>query len=112
MRNPSEIAEFLEQRIAQIYERPLMYGGTAHAVDLLLHYWHEIWAVVHCREDDYRKMEHGIHEAEGHLGCNFAAHYRRNNPKASDQETARYVVTQWKKISSRLGLPFHGQQSK
>lgn len=104
MRNVNEIADYLEQKINQVYERPRMYGGTGEGVDLVLCYLHEIWAMVHCREDDYLKVRLEIHEEEGCNGCSFAHLYRRDKPDASEEETVRYVVLQWKKITSLLGI--------
>jgi hypothetical protein len=47
MRDGKHIAEFVEERIGQVFRRPLMYGGVPEAVDSILHYDHELWAVVH-----------------------------------------------------------------
>jgi uncharacterized GH25 family protein len=44
MRDGRQIVEFVEERIGQVFQRPLMLGRTSEAVDLILHYCYELWA--------------------------------------------------------------------
>ena len=104
MKDAQQIAGFLSARIGRIYERPLMYGGTAAGVDLILHSYHELWAMIHGRDEEYREISDAIHAAEGCGSADFAFHYRRAAPHAPEEEVARYSVEQWSKLSDRLGL--------
>lgn len=96
---------FVEKRIRHIYRRPLMYGGTAEGVDLLLHYYHELWAEINQREDDFEKATSVQRSKDGCGSLGFTFHYRRNRPDAQDEETVKYVVEQWQMISAMLSLP-------
>jgi hypothetical protein len=49
MMTTSDIVDFVEDRVGHLYARPLMYRGTADGVDLILHYYHELWATIHER---------------------------------------------------------------
>jgi hypothetical protein len=106
MKTVDQIVAIVEDRIGHIYARPLMYGGTAHGVDLILHNFHELWAMILDLQDDYQIIRMNSSDEEGCGSANFATHYHRDRPQASDQETVRYVVDQWKKISDRQGLFF------
>jgi hypothetical protein len=106
VRNAQEIAEFIAKRLGHIYERPLMYGGTAKGVDVLLSCYHELWAQVHQLEDEYQDIRLARYAKEGCGSAGFPFHYHRKRPDAPDEETAAYVVEQWKKISTMLGVPF------
>jgi hypothetical protein len=105
MRDARQITEFVEERIGHVFRRPLMYGGTAEAVDLILHHDHELWSVIHGREDEFREVSAAIHLAEGCGSASFAHHFRTGHPAASEDEVACHVVSLWRKIGERLGLP-------
>ena len=80
MKSTAEMGAFVWDRIDQIHDRPLMYGGTAEGVDLILHYYHEIIAVIHDLEDEYQEISTITHQQEGCGSANFAVHYRRDRP--------------------------------
>lgn len=108
MRDSPEIAEYVAERIRQVYLRPLMYGGTADGVDTLLHEYHDLWAMIHQREEDFLQESSSVHAAEGCDSANFAFHYLRDRPSATETEVALYVVAMWRRIGERLGLPASG----
>ncbi len=108
MRDSRQIAEFVEERIGHIYRRPLMYGGTPDGVDLILHYYHELWAEIHQRRGDYEQASSEAHEAERCGSMDFSTRYRRERPDASEGEAAAYVVSMWRKIDEKLGLAVDG----
>ena len=101
----TQIVGFLANRIDQIFQRPLMYGGTSEGVDIILHYYHELWAMICYREKEYQSISWDIHAAEGCDSANFTSHYRRSRPHAPDEDAVLYVVEQWARISKRLGMP-------
>ena len=105
MKDAGQIAEFLLSRIDQIYERPLMYGGTSEGVDIVLHYYHELWAMIFGREEEYQAISGTLHSEAGGVSASFTFNYRRSRPHASDEETVRYVVEQWARISKGLEMP-------
>jgi hypothetical protein len=106
MKTVDQIVAIVEDRIGHIYARPLMYGGTAQGVDLILHNYHELWAMIVDRQDDYQTIRMDSYGEEGCGSANLATHYHRDRPRASDQETVRHVVDRWNKISDRLDLFF------
>jgi hypothetical protein len=105
VRDSQQITEYVEERIGQVYLRPLMYGGSADGVDNLLHWYHDLWAVIHQREDDFLREASSAHADEGCDSANFAFHYRRDRPSATEAEVAGYVVSMWRRIGERLGVP-------
>jgi hypothetical protein len=104
MKDSNAILQFVLQRTAQIYERPLMYGGTPECVDALLHFYHELVAEIleirqGCEEvNEQRRKELNC------VGMGFSALYRSKDCGAPDHEVARFVVENWREIDSRLGL--------
>ena len=105
MRDGRQIAEFVEERIGRVFRRPLMYGGTPECVDTILHHDQELWAVAHGREGDFQDVSTALHLSEGCGSASFAHRYRSRHPAASDDEVACYVVSMWRTIGERLGLP-------
>lgn len=90
---------------SHIYKRPGGYGGTPDGVDLILHYYHELWAAIFCREKDYEEITREIRDEEACDSANFATRYQWDHPGATEIETIKYVVQQWKRISDRLNIP-------
>ena len=111
MKRLEEVVQFIAHRIGYIYHhQPLMYGGTADGVDLILHYYHELWAEIVERTDDYFNTCFEIHRQEDCNSHNFASRYRVAHPDATELGAAEYVVSQWRRISDLLGVPIpHGQ---
>jgi hypothetical protein len=104
-----EIVAFVEDRIGHIYRRPRMYGGNPEGVDLILHDYHELWATIHEKYEEHHQIITDFYGSEGCQAMNFATYYTSENPMASEQETSRYVVEQWKRLDVLLGLaiPVH-----
>ena len=105
LKSTDEILEFIRDRIAEIYARPLMYGGSAEGADLILHNYHELWAWIQSRGHEYDRASESVHSDEQCDAANFAFRFRRNHANAAETEAARYVVAQWKRIDERLNLP-------
>jgi len=82
-----------------------MYGGTADGVDLLLHTYHEIWAVLAERVEAVQEIERAVCFEEDCGSASFSTRFAMTHPEASQVEIASYVVEQWKKVSDRAGLP-------
>ncbi len=111
MKDSQEIEAILALKIGYMYyHRPLMYGGTADGVDLLLHTYHEIWSEIEGRHDEFRNTWWRVLEEEECGSANFSTRYRMNHPEASDEEIVSYAVDQWRKVSTRLGVPIPHQQ--
>jgi hypothetical protein len=104
MMTAPEIIAFVEDRIGHIYARPMMYGGTAEGVELILYFYHELWSMIHQRHDEYQRILHQLYEAEGCGSANFTLHDGRDRPEVSEAEPARSVVEQWRKLDDRLGI--------
>jgi len=105
MKSVQEIVSFIASRIGHIYFRPLMYGGTAFGVDILLYQCHEFWAEsMECRPS-FSEIFHDVSNEQDCGAAGFAFHYLRMNPNSSEEEQVMYIVQQWQKISERLGVP-------
>lgn len=105
MNDAGQVLRFVLDRIAQIYQRPLMYGGTPESVDNLLYYYHELWAEILERREEFESVYRGELEREGCGNMHFAGHYRhRRRPGAEDGEATDFVVRRWLKVSGRLGI--------
>jgi hypothetical protein len=109
VKSAEEVVDFIVRRIGYIYHRdPLMYGGTADGVDLILHCYHQLWAEIVGRHEDYRDA---ISEASRDCTTrNFADHYRADHANATETESARHVVSEWRKLSDLLGVPIPHEQ--
>jgi hypothetical protein len=104
VRNSQPIADFLEERIFHICQRPLMYGGTPDGVELTLHDHLDVWALIYEREDEFQRASWDVHAEEECGSAGFTFHYLRTRPDAPDEETVEYVVDRWKRIIRRLGI--------
>lgn len=105
MKNAAGLMRFVLTRIEQVYEQPLVYGRTSDGVDLVLHYYHELWAFLAGREEDYRRISRDAHAEQLGGSGPFVAQYRWHEPAASEQEIVGYIVERWREISDRLGVP-------
>ncbi len=104
MKSTDQVIEFITSRIRHIYARPLMYGGSAKGVDNILHLYHELWADIVERKEDYENIRQHIYKEQECGSAGFASRYQLNHSNSSETETVKYVVEQWKKISERLGM--------
>lgn len=105
-----QVSEFIERRLGYVLMRPLMYAGNADAVDNLLHSYIELWSRLHERIDDYEAARDCRCAALKSGVANYAIHYRRCRPNASEGATADYVALQYKKIIKQLQLPVPWKQ--
>ncbi len=106
MTSIDEVVEHLAYRIALIYyDNPFTYGGYAEGVNRLLETYHEVWAEIVGRYEEFRDCCSKLWE-EDECGANhFAGCYLAKHPDADDEDVTEYVVQQWKKVSDRLGVP-------
>ena len=104
MKKTDQIIKFIEERIGHIYFRPRMYGGDASGTDMLLHYYHELWAEIFDRRKDYENIRRNLEQKQDCGSASFSIRYKENNPGYSDDKITDYVVEQWKKISKQLGI--------
>ncbi len=98
MKTTDQVIEFITSRIGHIYARPLMYGGTAEGVDNILHLYHELWADIVERKENYDNIRQQIYKEQECGSAGFARRYQSNHSNTPETETAIYVVEQWKKI--------------
>jgi hypothetical protein len=106
MKSPEEIVAFIAKQIGLIYyHRPLMYGGTAEGVDLLLHTYHRIWAEMVERQD---KFQHTYWDVLAEADCgsaNFSTRFAMDHQKAPEDEVVAFVTKQRRIVSDRLEIP-------
>ncbi|HZU36432.1 MAG TPA: hypothetical protein VFA18_11015 [Gemmataceae bacterium] len=105
MKQAADLMRFVLNRLEQVYEQPLVYGRTAEGVDLILHYYHELWAFLAGRDGDFRRVSRDAHAAQLGGSGPFVTQYRWYEPAASDEEVVEYIVNRWREISDRLGVP-------
>jgi hypothetical protein len=104
MKSSEQISDFITDRIAAIYERPLPFGGTPDGVELVLHCYHELWAEIHDTKEEYKSVSLKIHAEQDCGSMNFAFRYKQLNQRTTTDEVAAYVVGQWQRISHELGI--------
>jgi hypothetical protein len=109
VKHAADLMRFVLKRLEDIYEQPLVYGRTSDGVDLVLHYYHELWAFLAGREDDFRRVSCDAHAEQLGGSGPFVAQYRWQEPAASEEEVLCYVVGRWRDISDRLGVPLPWQ---
>lgn len=105
MKTTEQVIDFLTSKIGHVYARPLMYGGTAEGVDNILHVYHELWADIMERRDDYDSIRYRVYSEQECGSAGFATRYQLNHSISTQTEIAKYVVDQWKKVSELLGVP-------
>ncbi|HMZ79076.1 MAG TPA: hypothetical protein PLL06_05205 [Acidobacteriota bacterium] len=109
MKSLEQISDFITDRIAAIYERPLPFGGTPDSVELVLHCYHELWAEIHDTKEEYNSVRRKIYAEQGCGSMSFAFRHKRLNQGATTDEIAAYTVGQWQRISQELGTPISRQ---
>ena len=104
MKTAEQILEFIPERIGHIYFRPLMYSGNAENLDTILHYYHELWAMICDCEELYQSVSRKVHEKQRTGAVGFATRYGMKHPSASEDEKAEYAAHHWQKISKGIGM--------
>ena len=106
MTSIEEVIEHLAYRIGLIYHHGAsFYGGDARGVDLVLQDYHEVWAEIAGRFDEFRDVWWKVGEEDSCGANNFSGCYLAKHPDADNEEVTEYVVRQWRKVSDRLGVP-------
>jgi hypothetical protein len=104
MTTAAQVIRLIAQRIGYIYERPLMYGGTAEGVETVLSTLHSLWADATGHTEQFSSAVFAIASKNGSDAASFSSHYVRNHPHATEHEVAAHVVSLWKRISNKLGI--------
>lgn len=111
MTSIDEVIEHLAYRIGLIYyDNAFAYGGDADGVETLLRTYHEVWAEIVGRYDEYREARSKISDQDDCGANNFPGCYRSKHPEADDDEVTEYVVQQWRKVSDCLGVPIRHEE--
>jgi hypothetical protein len=107
MKSVDQIIAYLAERIGYIYyhPRPLMYGGTAEGVDLLLWTYHELWAEVVRKYDEFQDVRRNVLDEADCQAAGFPTRYLWDHPTATQEEIAEFVRRHWRMISDRLDVP-------
>jgi hypothetical protein len=111
MTSIDEVVEYLAYRTGPMYHHGAsFYGGDAKGVDLVLHDYHEIWAEIVGRFDEFRDVWWKVGDEDSCGANNFSGCYLAKHPDAPNEEVTEYVVQQWKKVSDRLGVPIRHEE--
>jgi hypothetical protein len=106
MKTTEEIIDLIAWRIGLLYHHnPLMYGGTPEGVENLLFHYHLLWAEIVDRVKEHSDVKGQVYEEEECNGHGFVGRYLVLHPDAKAGEVLQYLVSQWRKISDRLGIP-------
>jgi hypothetical protein len=105
MKTIEEFLDILALRLGDLYQCPLMYGGSAEGVEVLLHTYHSLWAEIFDRSDEFLQIWHAVAAEQNCGAASFPIHYARSHPQASEQEVVSYVLEQWHSVGLRLNIP-------
>jgi len=105
MKSSEHILEYLAEEIGHVYFRPLMSGGSAAGVDLLLSNYHQLWAFITEQVEEFGIVSMKLHKRENCGAASFAKAYKIKKPHSEEYEIAFYVVDQWQKISNSMDIP-------
>lgn len=109
MMTTDETVAWLLSRIGHVMDRPLMYGGTATGVDLILQHYFELLGAITHRHDDFDRVKAAVHEQQGCRLQTFASRCHELHPSAPDSDVVEHVVANWKAIAGELGLEIPSQ---
>jgi hypothetical protein len=107
MKDAQAISEFVRDRIGHIYRRPRMYCGSPGAVDLVLHYYHELLAFLYDRLDNFGAAQQQVRHAINCPGAMSLSDWaKESQPDDADEILEPQLVQWWKQIDRQLGFPF------
>ena len=110
MLNADQILQVVLRDLSRVYDRPLMFGGDANGVEVILWAYHRLLAEIVERDEEYESIRIAQHWECGCQANSFSGHYRTDIRKGcSEIEAARYSVEQWKAIDKKLGLGIANQ---
>lgn len=105
MKTSDEIVEHLQEIVTRIYLRPAMYGQNVGEVEQALFIYHQLWAFVTERSDDYFRALADAGEAAGCGNMSFDWGYRKLHPDAAEHEVLEFALRHWATVTGRLGMP-------
>jgi len=98
------IIDRLASDIRCAYDRPLMHGGTAEGVGLVIYNLQTTLAACLEVEEKYRAALAELSEREGHQAMSCAGYFASIYPSATEEEKAAYVVSFYKRLDALFGL--------
>jgi hypothetical protein len=105
MLNSDKILQVVLRDLSLVYDRPLMFGGDANGVEVVLWTYHHLLAEIVERNEEYVSIRDAQHSECGCQANSFSGHFRANIRKGcSEIEAVRYPVEQWQVIDKKLGL--------
>jgi len=107
MKDVDEMIRYLLMRISQVYLRPMLCSYQARGIMMALHCYHELWAVITDRSEDFWSIRWKIHEEENCGPLGFDGHYKLNlagDDGSSEAGAIAYVIRQYRRIDERLGV--------
>jgi hypothetical protein len=100
----TEVLGFITTRIRDIYCRPQMFAVSAESLDLILHYYHELWSMILGRHEEYFTIKMQVSCTEEHEAFSFAKNYAIRLPASTESERMEYSVRRWQEIDTLLKL--------
>ena len=104
MKTEDRIIKFIEEKIHQIYRRPLMFGGSASGTNLLLFAYFEVWAINFGKLQEFKTSRENLLKDLNCGAADFSTKFRKDHPTASEKDIAIIIVEHWKKIGNDIGL--------
>lgn len=101
----AEVSELMQTAIADIYQRPRMYGLHPFEVECTLSNFHLIWAIIHNRRSELEEWKLRLTpEGRKSLCGSFVRLLLLQNASATEREQIDFTCIQWKQISLGLGI--------
>jgi len=109
MKSPEQVAQHLQEIIANIYLRPARYGATAAEIEQAFWIYHSMWAYVTDRTDDFfgALAEVGVQVGSGNMG--FDSTYRKLHPGAPP---TRGLDVRAESLGNDNSIPRHARLSR
>jgi hypothetical protein len=104
MSDAPDIIQLLRERVGHAYHRPIMFGGSPEGVDAVLHCYHELWAAVLGRDQEFEAVWSAVRAKSKCGASGFASGRRGQRDRPADPEVMEFVVTQWREVDRLLNL--------
>lgn len=107
MKRDLTVIKYLLNGIEEVYQRPKMFAVSADGIMVALSLYHEIWALVSGRLDDYYSAIRKMGEEEKSGPYRFDEPYKHEICAVlnmSEDDAIAYVIRQWQRLDERLGI--------
>lgn len=104
MRSATEIVTYVLSGITEVYQRPFMYAETPVGIEIVLHLYHDLWAMIMEREKEYVQARSSISSEEGADADSLSNNFAKAHPESTEEECMKYVLACWQRIDELINL--------